>query len=1111
MGLREQLSLTQNGGVYYEGTRVTPTADPILFVGLGGTGIDALLRIKNEVQTRMPLPKNGSGQILSTSPLNISFLALDTDKETLKKSYGVAGFDKSGDEFVDLTVDGLPKVISSIIEKHLDDEEWKWYDRDLNASGGLDGANGIRQIGRFMLFQCVNDVCARFTRAIEKVLKSAESNSLKIFVLTGIGGGTGSGTFMDVAYLLRTLALDKTPNVQLHGYIFTPDLNKGNGGDDASMYRNGFASLKELDYWMSASEHQKHFIQRYNGKYIVNSKDRPFDFCHLITARDAEHNLVSYSEAMDAVGGNLFSYIVSENVSSNGNTALKEMYDNIAGHIVMADKPYAANYNYLSIGSDKIEIPYTEITTLVAARVFSKLAPVFAHAPDRDSFNMDLRHLELTPDHLWNYIHKDVMMDPIQGQKFGYGDVWPSNAPYQRASQWLIHAQQVMRQNGANLASVREGTFRNYITAVIKNPAQGPCYAARLVQSTTSFCLIKTMEGFRQDCAERMSTCSGKAGALKNRLSQSYAAGNNAGILGRSNAVKEYTEALNEWLGNEYAYWAYFELINGLDAFIVRLKKYYDRVFKNLQDSLCALPGIFEDNVNKIVVDEQEAKKHPEKARCYLIRPLEFESKYRTVLEKKVEEGALAFLTVIAQNLKRWVGIELDEIDTDIMENTDIGGCIALFINDHFGDTLTMNMETLLLDRAPAGSNSDEFLRATLDELKKDAIPLYHMDVAYAGLDIKSFSLISVPNDCPRIFAVANRSDRPVEDRPKFSAERSKLQWVKVMAGMPLYAFPEVSKMEEKYELAMKTSRETRKGVHLRWEWREELPSPLPESTWPADIVSEPQKDFSKDYNARIRKAFDACAAAGVIRPNNTGDAAKLYVADEKLLDSLELHGSIQEKKAKLDMLRQALWSNEATAITLNPFGKAIAADLMGRVRENNLRFYEITKEIEHQAAILAKFEELTAAFENVGFYIQSIFANLIYEQGFECKFRRSALDFSPIKLFDKMTQSTYPDYDMYREFCRILTPEIKENITSQFDNARRELIAADGNFNSELVAAKVTLLTGVKARYAESLAALSRRIEQTPIEQRGNLLDVRDFYDKAIELIDNHLRIFNA
>lgn len=1110
MGLKEQLSLTQNGGVYYEGTRVTPTSDPILFVGLGGTGIDALLRVKNEVQTRMPLPRNGNGQILGTSPANIAFLAVDTDKETLKKSYGVAGFDKAGDEFVNITVDGLPQVISSIIEKHLDEDEWKWFDRDLTANGGLDGANGIRQIGRFMLFQCINDVRARFVRAIEKVLNASPGNSLKIFILTGIGGGTGSGTFLDVAYILRHLALDKTPNVQVQGYVFTPDLNKGNGGDDASMYRNGFASLKELDHWMSASEHQKRFVQRYNGSFIVNSTDRPFDFCHLITSRDTEHNLVSYKDAMDAVGGNLFSYIVSENVSADGNTALKSMYDNIAGHIVMADKPYAANYNYLSIGSDKIEIPYTEITTLVAARVFSKLAPVFQNAPDRDSFNLDLRRLELTPDHLWNYIHKDVVMDPIQGRKFGYGDIWPSNAPYQRAEQWLISAQQIMRQNKSNLASVHEGLFREYMNVVMKDRGHGPCYAARLVQSNTSFCLIKTLEGFKTDCAERMSTCSSRGGALKNQLNQSYVAGAKAGILGRSNAAREYIDALTEWLGNEYAFWAYNELIEGINEFIAKLKKYYDRVFKNLQDSLCALPDIFEDNVNKILVDEQEARKHPEKARRLLIRPIEFENKYKMTLEKKIEEGATAFLTVIAENLKQWVGIEMDEIDTDIMESTDIGGCIARFINENFGETLTLNMESLLIDRAPAGTNSEEFLRENLDGLKKDAVPLYHMDVAYAGLDVKSFSLISVPNDCPRIFAIANRADKPIEDRPKFSAERSKLQWVKVMAGMPLYTFPEVAKMEEKYELAMKTSRETRKGVHLRWEWREELPSPLPESTWPDDVKNEPQKEFAKEYNNRIRKAFDACVAANIIRANAGGDAVKLYIADDKILDTLELHGTIQEKKAKLDMLRNALWSDESTAITLNPFGKAIGADLMVRVRENNLRFFDITQMIEKQAAVLARFEEMTAGFENVAQYINAIFANLIYEQGFEVRFRRSALDFSPIKLFDKMTQSSYPDYEMFKEFGNILNQEIKDNIASQFDIARRELITADGNFNTELVAAKVNLLTATKQRYAASAEQLQLRIQQTPIDQRGSLLEIRDFYDKAIEIIDNTLRIFN-
>ena len=299
--------------------------------------------------------------------------------------------------------------------------------------------------------------------------------------------------------------------------------------------------------------------------------------------------------------------------------------------------------------------------------------------------------------------------------------------------------------------------------------------------------------------------------------------------------------------------------------------------------------------------------------------------------------------------------------------------------------------------------------------------------------------------------------------------------------------------------------------MHLRWEWREELPSPLPESTWPDDIVNESQKDFAKEYNNRIRKAFDACVAANIIRPTIGGDSAKLYVADETILDTLELHGTIQEKKAKLDLVRNALWNNEATAIQLNPFGKAVAADLMVRIRENNLRFYDITREIEKQAAILARFEELTAGFENVGQYINSIFANLIYEQGFECKFRRSALDFSPIKLFDKMTQSTYPDYDMYKEFCKILNSEIKENIANQFDVARRELITADGNFNTELVAAKVTMLKAIKERYTVALMQIQQRIEQTPIEQRGSLLDIRDFYDKAIEIIDNNLKIFNC
>ena len=100
MSLEDQLSLSKNGGVYYDGTRVNPTKDPILFVGLGGTGADALLRVKSEVQSRMHLPKGDDGRVLRTAPNNISFLAVDTDKDILNKTYGVASFDRNGDELL---------------------------------------------------------------------------------------------------------------------------------------------------------------------------------------------------------------------------------------------------------------------------------------------------------------------------------------------------------------------------------------------------------------------------------------------------------------------------------------------------------------------------------------------------------------------------------------------------------------------------------------------------------------------------------------------------------------------------------------------------------------------------------------------------------------------------------------------------------------------------------------------------------------------------------------------------------------------------------------------------------------------------------------------------
>ena len=40
-----------------------------------------------------------------------------------------------------------------------------------------------------------------------------------------------------------------------------------------------------------------------------------------------------------------------------------------------------------------------------------------------------------------------------------------------------------------------------------------------------------------------------------------------------------------------------------------------------------------------------------------------------------------------------------------------------------------------------------------------------------------------------------------------------------------------------------------------------------------------------------------------------------------------------------------------------------------------------------------------------------------------------------------------------------------------------------------------------------KALASLRERIERTPVEQRGNLLEIYDFYEKSAEIVSDILR----
>ena len=80
-----QLDITLGGGLHSEQTRIDMIDYPVLVIGLGGTGTDALLRLKRQVNRRFILPDNPLTKQKKYKPDNIEYLALETNGKEKQK------------------------------------------------------------------------------------------------------------------------------------------------------------------------------------------------------------------------------------------------------------------------------------------------------------------------------------------------------------------------------------------------------------------------------------------------------------------------------------------------------------------------------------------------------------------------------------------------------------------------------------------------------------------------------------------------------------------------------------------------------------------------------------------------------------------------------------------------------------------------------------------------------------------------------------------------------------------------------------------------------------------------------------------------------------------
>jgi hypothetical protein len=216
---------------------------PALFIGIGGAGSRIVDRLAGRA-ARLP---NWESQL---RPLT-SFVTIDTnelDQHRLRhvpegNRLNIAGFEKD-------------KVLEKY-RRSQDAQALQWIDRGYQPRPGFKpGAGQIRVESRLGFFYHSLEIRQRLGQLILESLRpnitwrQAQPPKYNVYLFCTLAGGTGSGSFLSIAYLVNDLLLDQgwQPRVVANLLLSTLMLDKVGPELHPDIHANTYAALKELEH-----------------------------------------------------------------------------------------------------------------------------------------------------------------------------------------------------------------------------------------------------------------------------------------------------------------------------------------------------------------------------------------------------------------------------------------------------------------------------------------------------------------------------------------------------------------------------------------------------------------------------------------------------------------------------------------------------------------------------------------------------------------------------------------------------------------------------------------------------------------------------------------------
>lgn len=244
---------------------------PTLIIGLGGTGRQTLMQVRRMFLEDDPyvLRKENRDafrrQYSSGRMPHVELLSIDTDERLL--DLDGEPFDSvlaeaalSGREVLDIKI-VREKVEALHRERNAHPNYLPWYDFSLPSSGLPEhGAGQTRPWGRLAFFHNYREISDHIKDAMLRLLSSEASDGarliglpldndmIKVQLVFSIAGGTGSGMFLDTAFLIRKLAKELgNVDVKIEAVILLP--NAFSSDHKHRVFANAYAALMEIEYY----------------------------------------------------------------------------------------------------------------------------------------------------------------------------------------------------------------------------------------------------------------------------------------------------------------------------------------------------------------------------------------------------------------------------------------------------------------------------------------------------------------------------------------------------------------------------------------------------------------------------------------------------------------------------------------------------------------------------------------------------------------------------------------------------------------------------------------------------------------------------------------------